>query len=450
MSKILVVDDEAKGVRILTLRLEEAGHVLVGAGSVTEAKGLLDRELFDLTITDVRLPDGSGLDLLKHAKQIFSAMPVIVVTAYGSVPDAVSAMQVGAAEYVLKPFELEAMAMLVERTLEAARIRDEHSYLLNTVREGEAHVDIVGRSPQMAEVRSLIAKVAATRSNVLLLGESGTGKELVATAIHMASTSRQQPLVKVNCPGIPSQLFESELFGHMKGAFTGAYESRKGKFELAGKGNILLDEISEIPPELQSKLLRVLEERRFTRVGGAAEVKVDARVIAATNRNMKSMVDQGGFRADLYYRLNVFPIHLPPLRERKDDIPATALHLLCHVGSACGLLARGITDEGMRALMAYDWPGNVRELRNILERALVLAGGGHVDIEHLPVELQRRDVPKDVSSSFHDVVEEFKRGVLLGALRTAGWSKKTAAEQLGLTQRAFSHYVAKYDLDRER
>ena len=214
-------------------------------------------------------------------------------------------------EYVLKPFELEAMAMLVERTLDAARIRDEHSYLLHTLREGEEQVDIVGRSTQMQQVRSLIAKVAATRSNILLLGESGTGKELVANAIHSASTLRQQPLVKVNCPGIPTQLFESELFGHMKGAFTGAHESRKGKFELAGNGNILLDEISEIPVELQAKLLRVLEERRFTRVGGSAEVKVDARVIAASNRDIKKMVDDGQFRADLYYRLNVFPIRLP-------------------------------------------------------------------------------------------------------------------------------------------
>jgi len=450
MSKILVVDDEPKGVKLLTIRLEEAGHVLVGADSVAQAKTRLDRELFDLLISDVRLPDGSGLDLLDHAKQANASLPVIIITAFGSIRDAVYAMQLGATEYVVKPFELEAMAMLVERTLEAARIRDEHSYLLHTLREGESQADIVGHSPQMQQVRSLIAKVAATRSNVLLLGESGTGKELVASAIHTASTSRQQPLVKVNCPGIPAQLFESELFGHMKGAFTGAYESRKGKFELAGNGNILLDEVSEIPPELQAKLLRVLEERTFTRVGGTAEVAVEARVVAASNRDIKGMVEQGNFRADLYYRLNVFPIHLPSLRERKGDIPDTALHLLCHVGSACGLKAEGVTEEAMQALMAYDWPGNVRELRNILERALVLAGGGMVDVDHLPIELQRREGDTGGGMAFHEQVDTYKRGLLLDALRATGWSKKTAAERLGLTQRAFSHYVVKYDLDSDK
>ncbi len=451
MSKILVVDDEPVGVKRLASRLSEAGHVMVAADLVASAKSSLDRELFDLMISDVRLPDGSGLELLRHAKLALAGLPVIVTTAHGSIRDAVDAVQLGATEYVVKPFELESMVALVERTLEAARIRDEHSYLLHTLKEGEDSVDIVGRSQQMQAVRALIAKVAATRSNVLLLGESGTGKELVASAIHTASTSRLQPLVKVNCPGIPAQLFESELFGHMKGSFTGAYESRKGKFELAGNGNILLDEVSEIPPELQAKLLRVLEEKRFTRIGGSAEVRVDARVIAASNRDMKQMVDQGRFRADLYYRLNVFPIVLPPLRDRKQDIPETAVHLLRHVGSACGLRASGITDAAMQALLAYDWPGNVRELRNILERALVLAGGGFVDVDHLPIELQRH-TPAALGSAraFHERVETFKRTLLLDALRTANWSKKNAAEALGLTQRAFSHYVSKYDLDDDK
>ncbi len=450
MSKILVVDDEPQIVRLLSLRLEEAGHTLVGTGSVHKAKELLRREIFDLLITDVHLPDGSGLALLEHEKDALGAAPVIVVTGFGSIRDAVHAMQQGATEYVLKPFELEAMVLLVERTLDTARIRDEHSYLLHTLREGEEQEDIVGQSPQMQQVRSLVARAASTRSNVLLLGESGTGKELVASAIHSLSTLRQQPLVKVNCPGIPAQLFESELFGHMKGSFTGAWESRKGKFELAGTGSILLDEVSEIQPELQAKLLRVLEDRRFTRVGGSAEVKVEARVIAASNRDITGMVDKGAFRADLYYRLNVFPIRLPALRERKQDIPATATHLLSHVSCAAGLNAGGITEAAMQAMMAYDWPGNARELRNILERALVLAGGGFVDIDHLPVELQRQDPRDQPARGFHGHVEAFKRGVLLEALKKTSWSKKAAAERLGLTQRALSHYVSKYRLDDDR
>ncbi len=448
MSKILVVDDEPKSVKLLRLRLEEMGHRLHGASSVKEGTERLDGELFDLLITDVRLPDGSGIELVRRAKAMQPAVPSIVITAYGAIRDAVQAMQLGAAEYVQKPFELEAMALLVERVLESASIRAEHSYLLSEILEGEPEVTLVGRSAAMGRVRDLVDKVASTRSNVLLLGESGTGKELVARAIHVRSTARAQPLIRINCPGIPAQLFESELFGHMKGAFTGAGESRKGKFELAGKGNILLDEIAEIPPELQAKLLRVIEERSFTRIGGSAEVHVEARVIAATNRDLKAMVEAGSFRQDLYYRLNVFPIHLPPLHERKEDIPETALHLLCHVGSSCGLLATGIGDEAMAALQAYDWPGNTRELRNVLERGLVLAGGGSVELEHLPIELQHRGPtePRD-APSFHDRVEGYKQSLLLDALRETGWSKKDAASRLGLSQRAFSHYVNKYGLD---
>ncbi len=451
MSKILVVDDEPKSVKLLRLRLEEMGHQLHDAHCVKDGTKRLETELFDLLITDVRLPDGTGIDLLGLARSLQPTIPVIVITAYGAIRDAVEAMRLGAVEYVLKPFELEAMAVLVERVLESASIREEHSYLLNEQLEGEPEVTLVGHSAAMDRVRDLVKKVAATRSNVLLLGESGTGKELVARAIHVRSTGRAQPLVKVNCPGIPAQLFESELFGHMKGAFTGAEQSRKGKFELAGKGNILLDEISEIPFELQAKLLRVLEERRFTRIGGSAEVKVEARVIAATNRNLKAMVEEGRFREDLYYRLNVFPIELPPLRDRREDIAETALHLLCHIGSSCGLLAKGISDEAMAALTSYRWPGNTRELRNVLERGLVLGGGGTVQLEHLPVELQDATSHQNTDGpTFHAEVERFKRELLLQVLRETGWSKKQAAANLGLSQRAFSHYVTKYGLDEYR
>ncbi len=451
MSKILVVDDEPKSVRLLRLRLEEMGHLLLEAGSVAEASKVLAHELVDLMITDVRLPDGSGIELVGRAREQQSSLPIIVITAYGDIRDAVEAMRRGAAEYVTKPFELEAMALLAERVLESASIRAEHSYLVSEMLEGEREVTLTGQSPAMDRVRQLVQKVAATRSTVLLLGESGTGKGLVAQAIHTSSTSRARPLVKVNCPGIPAQLFESELFGHMKGSFTSAHESRKGKFELAGKGNIMLDEISEIPLELQPKLLQVLEDRCFTRIGGSAEVKVEARVIAATNRDLKAMVDGGQFRKDLYYRLNVFLIELPPLRERKQDIPETAMHLLTHVAASCGLWAEGISDEAMGSLTAYHWPGNVRELRNILERALVLAGGGMVDNEHLPIEIQEPEIGISTGAdTFRGQVEQFKRRVLVEALMASGWSKKDAALGLGLSQRALSHYVAKYDLDHYR
>lgn len=448
MSKILIVDDEPRSVKLLRLRLEESGLDVRGAGSCQEARELLASELFDMMITDVRIPDGSGLDLLGDALRLQPGLPTVVITAYGAISDAVLAMKAGAVEYVQKPFELEAMAILVSRVLEQRRLRDEHAYLIEQSLEGERDVDLVGSSMAMRAVRESISKVAATRSTVLLQGESGTGKELAAQAIHLGSRERSQPLIKVNCPGIPAQLFESELFGHMKGAFTGAFESRKGRFELAGGGNILLDEISEIPLELQSKLLRVLEDRCFTRVGGSAEVKVQARVIASTNRDLKRMVSEGSFRQDLYFRLHVFPITMPPLRMRREDIEATALHLLCHIGSACGLVARGISPRAISALLSYDWPGNVRELRNILERGLVLAGGGIVDLEHLPWEIQEHSSSgEDEQAAFALQVDAFKLRLLLDALKKHEWRKKDAAMELGLSQRAFSHYVAKFNLD---
>ncbi|MBN1654379.1 MAG: sigma-54-dependent Fis family transcriptional regulator [Deltaproteobacteria bacterium] len=451
MGKILVVDDEPKSVKLIRMRFEESGHTVVAAADFVEASKKLEVELFDVLITDVRLPDRSGIELVKLAKTQQPAVSAVVITAYGTIRDAVKAMTYGAAEYIQKPFELEALGMLVERLLESARIRAEHSYLIDQFLEGASEVLLVGRSAAMQKVRELVDKVAPTHSNILIQGESGTGKELVALAIHSRSVSNTQPLIKVNCPGIPSSLFESELFGHMKGSFTGAYESRKGKFELAGKGDILLDEISEIPLELQSKLLRVLEDRHFTRIGGSTDVPVEARIIAATNKDLKKLVETGRFRDDLYYRLNVFPIHLSPLRIRKEDIAEIAFHLLPRIARSCGLVADGITEAAVSAILHYDWPGNVRELRNVLERGLVLAGGGVVDLDHLPVEIQEGCNSEGMESGkFVEKVDGYKKELLLEALREVNWRKKDAARNLGLTQRAFSHYVQKYDLDNYR
>ena len=448
MSKILIVDDEPRSVKLLRLRFEEIGHLVKGAGSLKDASLKLKSELFDLLITDVRLPDGSGINLIKYAKKIQPDLPIVVITAYGTIQDAIKAMQLGVADYIQKPFELEAMIMLTNRILKSAKIKAEHLYLMNELMEGESKVNLVGNSKAMQKVRELIAKVATSRSNVLLLGESGTGKELVAHAIHTNSEKKNQPLIKVNCPGIPAQLFESEIFGHMKGAFTGAIESRKGKFELAGKGNILLDEISEIPLELQAKLLRVLEDRCFTRVGGSVEIKTEARIIAATNRNLQAMVKKGRFRDDLYYRLNVFPIQLPPLRERKEDIQETITHLLCHVGKNCGFVPRGLSERATSTLIKYDWPGNVRELRNVLERALVLASGEIIKTKHLPVEIQEESQDSFIDDEkFNLKVNDYKKSLLLKALNKNNWSKKNAASELGLSQRAFTHYVNKFNLD---
>ncbi len=449
MSKILMVDDEPKSVKLLKMRLEEMGHTLQSAGTVEEAKERLSGELFDLMITDVRLPDGSGIELVPFARNQSSSLPIVVITAYGTIQDAVRAMQSGATDFVQKPFELEAMAMRVERSLDAARVRAEHSYLIDQC-FSEGEISLVGRSDVMQRVRDLIEKVAGTRSSVLLVGESGTGKELAAQMIHARSVTQTQPLIKVNCPAIPAQLFESELFGHMKGAFTGALETRKGKFELAGKGNILLDEISEIPLELQSKLLRVIEDRRFTRVGGTAEIVVEARIIAATNRDLAAMARVGQFREDLFYRLNVFPLELPPLRSHKEDIPDIAAHLMPRLqANGCANL-EGVSDEALGALVAYDWPGNVRELRNILERALVLSAGRLIHLEHLPMELQEGETASVETGDFNEKLTEYKKTLLIEALGANGWSKKEAARALGLSGRALSHYVTKFSLDKYR
>lgn len=450
MSKVFIYCSVKPCPLRLDQRFSNAGHRTATAITFQEAVDRLDNEIFDILIIHLGELD-ADLALIAVCRDRYPTMPIVAVSSPKSRLSAVQAREYGVVEYLKHPADPDNVLLHTEKALDAAKLRAEHAYLIEQVLEGEANVDIVGKSPGMSHVRTLIAKVSRSRSNVLLAGESGTGKELVAQAIHQTAGLGAQPLIKVNCPGIPAQLFESELFGHMKGSFTGAFESRKGKFELAGKGNILLDEISELPLDLQAKLLRVLESRRFTRIGGTAEIEVHARVIAATNRDLSRMVKEGRFREDLFYRLNVFPISLPPLRARKPDIMETALHLLSHIGRSCGLVAKGIDKDAMKALEAYHWPGNVRELRNILERALVLAGGGIVGMEHLPWEMHEiHNESGEGDGQFNARVEAYKKKLLLEALVKNGWIKKEAARTLGLTQRAFSHYVARFVLDKCR
>jgi two-component system NtrC family response regulator len=453
MAKILIVEDEPKALRLLEEHLVHAGYQVSPAPSYEGAIPILEQQAIDLVITDLRLPGRSGSDLVEWISQTQPGLPVIVVTAYGSVADAVRLMRLGVVDYLEKPFDLDALSTVVGKTLDMVSLKAEHSYLLSHVREEEEHPILVGSSRAMLQVRSLISRVAASRSTVLVTGESGTGKELVALAIHDAASERKKPLIRVNCPNLSPQLIESELFGHMKGAFTGANETRKGKFELASGGTILLDEIAEIPLEMQPKLLRVLEERNFHRVGGADEVHVDVRVVAATNRNLSKMAEQGRFRDDLYYRLTVFPIHLPPLRERLDDIDELVPHLLAHLSVACSIPRPSITAAALTKLKSYTWPGNVRELRNVLERALLLCGGTRIDESHLTLHrgCALAEAPGSVETGpLVERVRVFKTKLIVEALRKTGWSKKDAAELLGLTQRAMSHYVVKYDLDRHR
>ncbi|MBN2529498.1 MAG: sigma-54-dependent Fis family transcriptional regulator [Deltaproteobacteria bacterium] len=450
MSNLILYSTNHHKSATLARVFEEYGHCLVYLPDPTEVCQILQREIFDAAIICADAPDETR-HIVIACRDAQPMMPVVIVEGEDPAVNAEQARELGAAEFLKRNVEPASVLMHTEKALEAARLRAEHAYLIDQVMEGEKQVYLAGTSEAMATVRALITKVSRSRSTVLLTGESGTEKELVAHAIHQASLGSKHPLVKVNCPGIPAQLFESELFGHMKGSFTGATESQRGKFELAGKGNILLDEVSELPLELQAKLLRVLESRRFTRVGGANEIEAQARVIAATNRDLKAMVKEGRFREDLYYRLNVFPIELPPVRDRKEDLKDTALHLLGHIGSSCGLTASGIDKDAMHILKSYNWPGNVRELRNVLERSLVLAGGGLILPEHLPWEVQDAGEGTTDNEEFFNVrVNAYKKKLLLESLRKHAWVKKDAATSLGLSQRAFSHYVARFNLDNQR
>ena len=449
MARLLVVDDEPKALKLLEEYLCDQGHQVRACDSYETASLLLKHEAIDLMVTDVRLPGRSGIELLEFARSLHKDLPCVVITAYASVRDAVRTIRMGATDYLQKPFELEALSVVISKALDDASIRAEHEYLIRETREGETRPVLVGQSPAMRHVRRLIHKVAQTRSSVLILGETGTGKELVAQAIHEQSLTRHRPLIRVNCPGIPAELFESELFGHIKGAFTGATETRKGCFELANRGSIFLDEIAEIPSKLQAKLLRVLEERRIVRVGGSNEILIDLRVIAATNRDLEAMVRQGRFREDLYYRLNVFPIHMPPLKECMEDIEALSLHLLDHLACQCSTTHHGLCNSAIDALFAYSWPGNARELRNVLERALILSGGGKICVEHLLLDCRcgAHAAPVGEAATLRDKVKHYKIQLILAELRRKGWRKKLAAERLGLSQRALSHYIGKYDLE---
>src|SRR5580704_17951988 len=359
--------------RLLELDLNEAGYQTFSAPDAEKGLDLLRREQVDLVITDLKLPGSSGLEFLQAAKRINGGLPVIVMTAYGTVETAVEAMKAGASDYVLKPFALAEMRLVVQKELDVRRLREENRNLREALGRRYDFPNIVAKSARMQEVLALAERVAATPSTVLVGGESGVGKDLIARLIHQRSSRASGPFVKINSTAIPENLLESELFGYERGAFTGAVTSKPGKFELADKGTLFLDEIGDVPPATQVKLLRVLQEREFERLGGTRTIKVDVRLIAATNRDLRAALEQGTFREDLYYRLNVVPIDIAPLRERKEDIPDLASLFISQFSGESGKPVEGITPEAMQILVNYHWPGNVRELQNIVERACALA-----------------------------------------------------------------------------
>jgi len=447
---ILIADDEASILRSLARALREDGHDVAEASSGRAAQRLLSERAFDAVVLDNIMPDLTGLDLIRDLAQ--HAAPgerpqVVLITAHATVESAIEAMKLGALDYLQKPFEIDELLVVVRRAVELQRLRSEHRYLLSERDEEFNHYGIAGRSRAMQEVIRTLERVAETRSTVLVTGETGTGKELVARAIHDRSAQRDMPLIKVNCAAIPDTLLESELFGHVRGAFTGAAANKKGKFALAHGGSILLDEISTLGQPLQAKLLRVLQEREFEPLGSERSQKVDVRVIAATNRDLRQMVAEGRFQEDLFYRLNVIPIRIPPLRERREDIAVLAEHFVGKHAQRIGRPARRLHESALAVLERYDWPGNVRELENTIERAVVLSREPVIGADAITGLFAATPAVTGLPSMrLHQNLEWTERETIRRALDASGGVKKDAAELMGISQRALSHYLAKHRL----
>ena len=448
---ILLADDEEKIRRRLGRALSEDGHEVVEAVDGLDARRQLGSRAFDVLIVDNLMPGLTGLELVRD---VVRALPeaerpqVLLMTAHATVESAIEAMKAGALEYLQKPFEVDELRALVRHALEHQRLRSERQYLIAERNEDFNHYGIVGRSGAMQEVIRRAERVAETKSTVLITGETGTGKEMVARAIHDRSAQREMPLIKVNCAAIPDTLLESELFGHVRGAFTGATVTKRGKFALADGGTIFLDEIGTLIPALQAKLLRVLQEREFEPLGAERSQRVDVRVIAATNRDLRKMVADGTFQEDLYYRLNVIPIEIPPLRDRRDDIPALIEHFVEKHRHRTGRTVTTVHPDAIAALQQYGWPGNVRELENTIERAIVLASGPELTAASVSFLGALGQTASGLPSlGLHQNIEWAERETIRKALDQAKGIKKDAAELMGISQRALSYYLAKYRFD---
>jgi len=447
---LLLVDDEEKIRRVLGQALRAEGHEVLEAANARDAKRTLGERSVDVLIVDNLMPDMTGLDLIREltASTAESERPqILMMTAHATVESAIEAMKLGALDFLQKPFEVDELLVVVRRALEHQRLSSHQRYLLDERDEEFNHYGIVGRSRAMDDVIRKAELVAETKSTVLITGETGTGKELVARAIHARSAQRNMPLIKVNCAAIPETLLESELFGHVRGAFTGATASKKGKFALADGGTILLDEIGTMSPMLQSKLLRVLQEREFEPLGSERSQQVDVRVIAATNRDLRQMVSDGTFQEDLYYRLNVIPIEIPPLRNRLDDVAVLFEHFVRKHQQRTGKRVDRIEDGVVAKLQSYDWPGNVRELENTIERAVVLSTDGVITASAISVlgvtAPQAGNLP---SMKLRTNIEWVEQETVRKALDLTGGVKKEAADMMGISQRAFSYYLQKYKL----
>jgi two-component system response regulator PilR (NtrC family) len=449
-SRLLIVDDEASMLDFLSLLFQGEGYEVTTARSVTEARRCLERIAPDLVLCDILMPDGNGLDLLKEIKTGEDSPPVVMMTAYTSTKSAIEAMKLGAADYVSKPFDVDELKIVAQKALERAELADENVYLRRELEQKYSFNNIIGKSSRMQAVFALIERIARTSSTVLIHGESGTGKELIARAIHTKSPRSARRFLSLNCGAMPENLLESELFGHERGAFTGAVREKKGLFQEADRGTLFLDEIGEMTPSMQVKLLRALQEKVVRKVGGTSEEPVDVRIITATNQDLEARIQSGEFREDLYYRINVLPIHLPPLRQRREDIPLLVDHFLQKYSRQMELPPRQISIEAMNILESYDWPGNVRELENLIERVLALSHAETITTRDLPVHLltNRRTHPDLVQLpeeglDLEAYLESIRAQLMVQALERADGVQTQAAELLGMSFRSFRYYAKK-------
>ncbi|MDI6744496.1 MAG: sigma-54 dependent transcriptional regulator [Thermodesulfovibrionales bacterium] len=447
--KILIVEDEKSMREVLGILLEGEGYDVALAAGGIDGISLLNKDIFDMVITDLNMPKVNGFEILKKVRETSPDTLVIMITAFGTTESAIEAMQLGAYDYIHKPFKIDEIRLVVKKALEKRRLREEVSILREKIKTTYEFGNIFWKNPKMQELLNIIPRIAQSNSNVIITGESGTGKELVATAVHNLSTRKGKKFVDINCAAFPEGLLESELFGHMKGAFTGAAYNKQGLFEIADGGSVFLDEICEMSINLQAKLLRVLENSTFRRVGGTGDIKVDVRIISATNQDIKEEISAGRFREDLYYRLNVVPLHIPPLRERKEDIPMLVEHFLKKFSFA----ERTVSPRVMKLFMEYPWKGNVRELENVIERIALLTDKDEITIEDVPHEIlmfsegaeHASDLTKE-GVDLDSIIEGMEKKYLLNALKSTDGNKTEAARLLNLSFRSLRHRLSKYGI----
>ena len=457
METILIIDDERSLLDLLTVVFKKEGYAVKAAQTAAQGFEVLAKEDVDLVVTDIKMPGADGMDILRYARENLPDLPVILITAYGSIAQAVEALKAGALDYVVKPFDVEELKIIVGRGLASRRLQQENLLLKRDLKDRYGFEQMIGKSRAMQEIYILIEKVGSTDSTVLITGESGTGKEMAARAVHLQGVRRDHAFVSINCAALPENLLESELFGHVRGSFTGAVSDKKGMFELAQRGTLFLDEVGEMSPWTQVKLLRALQERKVRRVGGADEVPVDVRIIAATNLDLKKRIEEGKFREELYYRLNVISIDMPPLRKRVEDIPLLIAHFLQKYCDKMGKKPKRFTPEVVGLLEGYAWPGNIRELENVIERIVAIEDRETVTASCMPQEIvspqkKKLDTQELFSPGFSLTrhLDEVTKKYIQEALAVTGGSLQKAAPLLGLSYRTIRYLIGKYDLNQVR